>query len=800
LTSTVRREESVAAHGARWMTLAMVLIGLLNYGYALLLTHLLDVAEYSKFAAGQGLLLWASTVSTVSVPWVLAQALIRARLDVERNSAIRFAKLTSSVSGLVAAVVVGAVATRFADSATALVLALSTFVIFLAATTAGWLQGQQRMQALSALYVADNVVKNTAGILLVVVVGLGDTGALAAFGIGALLSLVWWPRTPHGGTRSWLAALANRGLWRRAVAIAGAQGVVSLFVAIDVVLVAVLPGNRALTASYQASAALSRVPFYVASAVAIAFFPSLSRRAAAGAIAARALRMYAAVAVPLAVILSTIPAPVLARVFPTQYTAVATLLKYTAVTGLMAGGISLVTAFFQAADDYSCLWWLAAGLTGYIGALLAGWRVDGITGLAAGGALGASTAMVLAGWQLARRQGRGVFALVPFAEPVIAAAFLIILRPHVLPWLAAATLVGLRAAVRFVRPGARHARRPRWAALGQGGSEEQSAVSLLTDTVWRGTVSKATDADVHHALVLARQNRVEGRLARAYPTQLPDVLAEVNVAAELFAHNFHQVMGRLNRVGISAVLIPVGQPGDHVGSSIDLIVLQRQWRNAFTALAGWYVQSSIYELEHSTTALLYPSSGPGVHLHTSVSWFGIPMLPTDRLLSRARRNLDGFLIPAAADYLRIRLAQAIFQDLSLDLSKLLSLSSLLHLGVIAPARTEANREGWRREFDGALTAASGAIDRLDRGLPVGLPVPVPVFQSLPPRMGHHHQRHQMHVPALAGRSVQLRVMPSVTKKESVLRWLVAWWGRFRSPGNGRSASKMQPQGLEPGMW
>ena len=53
---------------------------------------------------------------------------------------------------------------------------------------------------------------------------------------------------------------------------------VSLFVAIDVVLVAVLPGNRALAASYQASATLARVPLFVAGAVATAFFPSLSRR------------------------------------------------------------------------------------------------------------------------------------------------------------------------------------------------------------------------------------------------------------------------------------------------------------------------------------------------------------------------------------------------------------------------------------------------------------------------------------------------------------------------------------------
>ena len=118
---------------------------------------------------------------------------------------------------------------------------------------------------LSVLAVAENVVKNAAGVLLVMVAGLGDTGALAAFGIGGIAhpGVVAAHAARHEVGRG-VAALANRDLWRRRLRIAGAQGMVSLFVAIDVVLVALLPGDRALAASYQASAALSRVPLYVA--------------------------------------------------------------------------------------------------------------------------------------------------------------------------------------------------------------------------------------------------------------------------------------------------------------------------------------------------------------------------------------------------------------------------------------------------------------------------------------------------------------------------------------------------------
>jgi O-antigen/teichoic acid export membrane protein len=232
------REESVAADGARWITVAFVIVGLLNYGYALMLTRLLDVTAYSGFAAGAGLILWASTVATVSVPWVLAQRVARARSDADRWSALRFSMLASTGSGIIAALVVGIIASRFGSARTAFVVAASTFIIFLGTTTTGWLQGQQRMRALSVLYVGENVLKNLAGLLLVTVVGLRETGALAAFGIGGIVMLLCWPRPPRGAGRLWVAALGDRDMWRRTLRIGGTQGMVSLFVAIDVVLVA----------------------------------------------------------------------------------------------------------------------------------------------------------------------------------------------------------------------------------------------------------------------------------------------------------------------------------------------------------------------------------------------------------------------------------------------------------------------------------------------------------------------------------------------------------------------------------
>ena len=443
-----------AAAGARWVTVAFALVGLLNYGYALLLIRLLDVAAYSRFAAGQGLLLWVTTVSAVSVPWVLAQAMVRASSRPERDAAIRFAKLASTGSGGVAAMVVAAVASRFADPATVLALAASTFVLFLGTTTTGWLQGMERMRALSVRYVAENVLKNGAGLLLVTTAKAGDTGALAAFGIGGIVMLAGWPRTRRRSHEPWLVTVAHRDLWHRAVGIAATQSVVALFTATDVVLVTLLPGSRALAASYQASAALARVPLFLAGGVATAFFPSLSRTADSTMVAAQAVRMYAAIALPLTAVLMTAPRPVLAVMFPAEYGAVITLLKDTAVTGLAAGGIGLTVAFFQAADDYACLARLGAGIAVYIAALLGGWWAAGIAGLAVGGALGAVAALALLGWRLIARRGRAVLAGVSLLEPALASGLLILLRPSTLLWLTAAALIGLRAGLRFLRPAA----------------------------------------------------------------------------------------------------------------------------------------------------------------------------------------------------------------------------------------------------------------------------------------------------------------------------------------------------------
>ena len=705
--------------------MAFVLVGALNYAYSLMLTRLLNVSAYASFAAGQGLILWASSVATVSVPWALAQGLARARSDAERDGALRFSMLASIGSGILAAAIVGVIATRFGNLFTVLAVALSTLLIFLGTTTTGWLQGHQLMRPLSVLYVAENVLKNLAGLVLVSVIGLGENGALAGFGIGAVVMLVRRPRVSRYPGRPWRAALANRDLRRRTLRVAGVQAIVSLFVAADVVLVAVLPGSRALVASYQASAALSRASLFVAGAIATAFFPLLSRHADGATIAARAVRMYAAVALPLAAVLATMPPSLLLKLFPAQYGAMATLLKYTAAVSLATGGVSLLTAFFQAKDDYASLWWLGPGLVGYVAALLAGWRIDGLVGIAVGAALGTMGALFLLSQRLLYREGYAPFRAIPLtlAETLAVAVALFLLRSHLDLWLAAAALAGLRAVGRFLRPGARHARSALWSAPKPAAVANRSPVLLLTSVAWQGTAAEASAAELSDTLALARLNRVEGCLARAYPHQLVHVLADLRAADDLFTLYLHQVTERLRHARIPAVLVE-DLRGDHISTSIDLMVSEPAWHRALDVLAGWSQYNIVDSLECSAKGVFYPATGPAVVLHTGFAPHGVPALPADRLLARAHRNPRGILIPAAPDDLRLRLACAAFSDLALDLAALRVLRRLMRTEVLAAARAEAHREGWRAGFEQTLATAGGLMEHLDRGGTADFPVPV----------------------------------------------------------------------------
>jgi len=87
-------------------------------------------------------------------------------------------------------------------------------------------------------------------------------------------------------------------------------------------------------------------------------------------------------------------------------------------------------------------------------------------------------------------------------------------------------------------------------------------------------------------------------------------------------------------------------------------------------------------------------------------------------------------VPSRADYLRILLGHALFQQRDVDLSQLLVLWGLVRRpAVIMAARSEADREGWLAQFDDMLALVGDSINRMQQRREIEMPVRVPTFDS-----------------------------------------------------------------------
>ncbi|MFG2769953.1 hypothetical protein [Streptomyces sp. NPDC048350] len=582
------------------------------------------------------------------------------------------------------------------------------------------------------------------------------------------------------------------------------------WIATEAVTVAVVNHVRALalTRLLDIGSYLRRVPLHLAGAVSIALLPMLSRRRAGAPLSARATGVVM-VALPLTVVGATAPGVVLTTVFPGGYPQPSTLMAGTAAAGLVLGAMSLLASFSQTVNGRVVLRPLWIGLFGHVSGLTAGWVAGGVLGMAIGGMCGTVVALGVLLIREAGRHGSAEHAVAPHAAVLAALAPVLVLgsvlpalRPHPVLWLLAAILTTTLALGRFLtrrgaldpdpdengqgegvsqeampdgtepyetRSDGTERRESRSDRVGPGPDTRQNserALRLLVDAVWRGDPRPASDEELRAALAAARVNRVEGRLARAYPRQLATTLDAVSDAAHLFRRNLVESTDRLGAADIPTVLIKADLSGDLVHGDFDLVVPTDRWKAAQEALRGWFVKRSTRWLERSTSVLLAPPGGPSAQLHTSVAWHGVSVMATDRLFAHAVPDHDGraWLVPCPADRLRIWLAHGLFRNQSLDLSELLALRELLAPEVVAEARAQTAREGWSAGADRALDLATGAMAALDRGDLVLLPLPLPVSTSLRTGMGHAGHLLSRGRASTAAREVALRVPLVVTER------------------------------------
>lgn len=437
--------EATFARGAGWLAGATVLIGLVNYGFTVGMTHLLTTSGFSTFAAGQALVLTAGTVAANSGAWVLAHSLVEASTPLERHRATWFSVALNTAVGVLGGSVAALVALSFAPPAAAALVGACVLLVFLACVTAGLLRGQLRFSALGGVSVAEALVKLGVGVG-VVALGAGALGALGGIAAGSLVVVAVGVAIGRRDLLPVGGSLRSGGLWRHAASATGVQGAVAVLGSVDTVVVAAVISDPDGAAAYQAAMALSRIPLFLAGAVAASVHPLVVRDPeGSGPVVQQAVRMYLAVTLPFAVALACAPEPLLDLVLPPHYVhRLVPLLPFTAAAGAVVGAVALVaTVMLSRGEAVRSTRAQAAGLVVLVAALGLGTALAGTAGAAVAvlvGSVASLAALVVAvpaGWRASLAVPRRELLLAALAVVVLLAV-----REEVWVWLAAAALAG----------------------------------------------------------------------------------------------------------------------------------------------------------------------------------------------------------------------------------------------------------------------------------------------------------------------------------------------------------------------
>jgi hypothetical protein len=376
------------------VSVAMGLVAVLGYGGTLALTHLLDAPSYSVYAGA------ATMLSTVGV---FAAALIPRPLTVvirshpsqseERRRGVTFAWVVSAAAGLVSALLTGLITATFAPPTVVAVVAASAFVLFLCSPVWGWLHGDLLFVRYTVMVVAEVCVRVLVSVG-VVLLGWRAGGALIGFMAGSAVVLLTAPAALRRDLGWRPGVLRERARWAETGDLALVQLIVYSLVGADVVLVAVLAVHDAESAGYQALSTLAKAPVFVAGgAVAVAFPLLRSQGADISHILTVTLRSFALLAFSSAAVIATAPSTLILLVFPDRYAASLRLLPVLAAAGLGFAGLTMLTTVMLGLHAYRrCQAGLLAAVVLLPTGMLLGWRIDGVPGLAMGGAVGALVA------------------------------------------------------------------------------------------------------------------------------------------------------------------------------------------------------------------------------------------------------------------------------------------------------------------------------------------------------------------------------------------------------------------------
>ena len=359
-------------------------VSLLNYGYTIILLYLLPAREFAEVGSISALLLVCGTIAGAALPWVLAQEVLRSKENrPRRRIAVTFCLVATMVQGVVAGLVTCLIAYHYASSSLLVAAFCSVFLIFVAATAAGFFQGQQRFRYLAVLRVSEVVVKLGSGVALIAL-GAGASGAVAGFALGASVVVGFGLAYMVRDIRWSWSALSGRSLWSSARGLLAIQAGVAMLASMDVIIGSLILGAQPALATYQAANILGRVPVFFGAAISIVVFPRMiASRSHPSAVVRESVILYLSVCIPVALVVATLPVSLIGKLFPARYGDVGAILPWSAMAGLAMGVVNLTTTYFQATAIFRrTTELLTLGVVVCAGLDVGGLKAHGIVGLA----------------------------------------------------------------------------------------------------------------------------------------------------------------------------------------------------------------------------------------------------------------------------------------------------------------------------------------------------------------------------------------------------------------------------------
>lgn len=341
------------------LTLSTVVVSGANYLFALVMIRLLSAADYVAYVSVQGVLLVLGTGCMAAVPWAVAHHVAVDRSRRAAGEALRFGLVASVVQGALFAVVAAGVVVPVSGWGLGLVTAAAAFALSVIAAPVGLLQGRGHLAGIAWLRLVEMAVRLGSSLVLVWWVASSPLSPVAGFALGSLVLFglsTWMCRDAFPLVRASAADL--RRLLRRSVTLGGAQAALACIGVVDTVVIGLAHLGDGAASSYQVAALLGRVPLFLSTAVALGFYP---RMVAAGSDdeargdTVSALRLFARLGLPAALIVATLPPPLLAIVAPDASPHLSAVLPATALIGLLIGTLTVLTTWQQARERFGRL-------------------------------------------------------------------------------------------------------------------------------------------------------------------------------------------------------------------------------------------------------------------------------------------------------------------------------------------------------------------------------------------------------------------------------------------------------------